>query len=79
MARSRSVADQLVGELVAAGARHIYGIVGDSLNPVVDAVRRPAWRSSQTLGQADSTTVPGRASTTSTRRACQPSPWPPSF
>ena len=40
MARSRSVADQLVGELVAAGARHIYGIVGDSLNPVVDAVRR---------------------------------------
>ncbi len=30
MARSRSVADQLVAQLVAAGARHIYGIVGDS-------------------------------------------------
>src|SRR5664280_783068 len=40
MARNRSVADQLVGQLVAAGVRHIYGIVGDSLNPVVDAVRR---------------------------------------
>ena len=31
MARTRSVADQLVGQLVAAGVRHIYGIVGDSL------------------------------------------------
>jgi glyoxylate carboligase len=40
VARARSVADQLVGQLVAAGVRHIYGIVGDSLNPVVDAVRR---------------------------------------
>ncbi|MDG3013476.1 pyruvate dehydrogenase [Speluncibacter jeojiensis] len=37
---ARSVADQLVGQLVAAGVRRIYGIVGDSLNPVVDAVRR---------------------------------------
>jgi pyruvate dehydrogenase (quinone) len=40
VARIRSVADQLVSQLVAAGVRHIYGIVGDSLNPVVDAVRR---------------------------------------
>jgi len=36
----RTVADQLVAQIVAAGARHVYGIVGDSLNPVVDAVRR---------------------------------------
>ncbi|MFC4602119.1 pyruvate dehydrogenase [Rhodococcus kronopolitis] len=35
-----SVAEQLVGQLVAAGVRRIYGIVGDSLNPIVDAVRR---------------------------------------
>lgn len=35
-----SVAEQLVHQLVAAGVRRIYGIVGDSLNPVVDAVRR---------------------------------------
>ncbi len=40
MARSSTVADQLVAQVVAAGARHVYGIVGDSLNPVVDAVRR---------------------------------------
>ncbi|WP_315096046.1 pyruvate dehydrogenase [uncultured Cellulomonas sp.] len=40
MARRRTIADLLVAQLVAAGARHVYGIVGDSLNPVVDAVRR---------------------------------------
>ena len=39
MARA-TVADQLVAQIIAAGARHVYGIVGDSLNPVVDAVRR---------------------------------------
>ncbi len=37
---SKTVADQLVSQLVEAGVRRIYGIVGDSLNPVVDAVRR---------------------------------------
>ncbi len=37
---AQSVADQLVSALVDAGVRRIYGIVGDSLNPVVDAVRR---------------------------------------
>ena len=35
-----TVADQLVALLQEAGVRRIYGIVGDSLNPVVDAVRR---------------------------------------
>ncbi|WP_017593549.1 pyruvate dehydrogenase [Nocardiopsis potens] len=39
MARER-IADQLVQVLREAGARRIYGVVGDSLNPVVDAVRR---------------------------------------
>ena len=34
------LADQIVSQLQAAGVRRIYGIVGDSLNPVVDAVRR---------------------------------------
>jgi len=37
---SQTVADQLIEQLVGAGVRHIYGIVGDSLNPIVDAVRR---------------------------------------
>ncbi|MDD9207106.1 thiamine pyrophosphate-binding protein, partial [Georgenia sp. 10Sc9-8] len=35
-----TVAEHLVNQLVAAGVERIYGIVGDSLNPVVDAVRR---------------------------------------
>ncbi|GAA0539372.1 pyruvate dehydrogenase [Saccharopolyspora subtropica] len=35
-----TVAEQFVEVLVQAGVRRIYGIVGDSLNPVVDAVRR---------------------------------------
>lgn len=37
---ARTVAEHLVDQLVAAGVKRIYGIVGDSLNPVVDAVRR---------------------------------------
>jgi pyruvate dehydrogenase (quinone) len=36
----RTVADQVVEILLAAGARRMDGVVGDSLNPVVDAVRR---------------------------------------
>ncbi|WP_253181948.1 pyruvate dehydrogenase [Cellulosimicrobium cellulans] len=38
--RDRTVADLLVAQLIEAGVRRIYGIVGDSLNPIVDAVRR---------------------------------------
>ncbi|MFX4293246.1 pyruvate dehydrogenase [Streptomyces bohaiensis] len=36
----QTVADQLVETLADSGVRRIYGVVGDSLNPVVDAVRR---------------------------------------
>jgi pyruvate dehydrogenase (quinone) len=36
----RTVADQFVEILLAAGVRRMYGVVGDSLNPVVDAIRR---------------------------------------
>ncbi|MFF4220341.1 pyruvate dehydrogenase [Streptomyces nondiastaticus] len=35
-----TVAEQFVGILARAGVRRLYGVVGDSLNPVVDAVRR---------------------------------------
>src|SRR5699024_9656656 len=35
-----SVADQLVEVLSRAGVSRVYGVVGDSLNPVVDAIRR---------------------------------------
>lgn len=43
----RTIADQLVEVLADVGVRNVYGIVGDSLNPVVDAVRRSEgmeWR-----------------------------------
>ncbi|KZM72814.1 pyruvate dehydrogenase [Nocardia terpenica] len=35
-----TVAEQLVQSLRQAGVRRIYGVVGDSLNPIVDAIRR---------------------------------------
>jgi pyruvate dehydrogenase (quinone) len=37
---SRTVAEELVDTISAAGVQRIYGIVGDSLNPVTDAIRR---------------------------------------
>src|SRR5579862_5735985 len=37
---SRTIAEDLVDTLVKAGVRQIYGVVGDSLNPVTDALRR---------------------------------------
>jgi pyruvate dehydrogenase (quinone) len=36
----KTVADQFVETLVAAGVKRIYGIVGDSLNAITDAIRR---------------------------------------
>jgi pyruvate dehydrogenase (quinone) len=37
---SRTVAENLVDTLAESGVQRIYGIVGDSLNPVTDAIRR---------------------------------------
>ena len=33
------IADQLIARLAEAGVERIYGVVGDSLNPVTDALR----------------------------------------
>ncbi|MGC2021852.1 MAG: thiamine pyrophosphate-binding protein, partial [Candidatus Sulfotelmatobacter sp.] len=33
------VADELISRLVEAGVERLYGVVGDSLNPVTDALR----------------------------------------
>jgi len=38
--RARTIAEQFIEILRQAGVERIYGLVGDSLNPVVDAVRR---------------------------------------
>ena len=37
---AQMVADVLVGTLEQIGVRHIFGLIGDSLNPLADAVRR---------------------------------------
>ena len=37
---AKTVADVLWEMLVSAGVRRCYGIVGDALNPIVDALRR---------------------------------------
>jgi pyruvate dehydrogenase (quinone) len=39
MAR-KTIAGQLIDILVQAGVRRVYGVVGDSLNPILDAIRR---------------------------------------
>src|ERR1700678_1561474 len=37
---ARTVAEQFVQTLVAAGVKRVFGIVGDSLNGITDAIRR---------------------------------------
>jgi pyruvate dehydrogenase (quinone) len=37
---TQTVADVLVGTLEKIGVRYIFGLIGDSLNPLADAVRR---------------------------------------
>ena len=37
---AKTVADQFAEILAAAGVKRIYGIVGDSLNGLTDAIRR---------------------------------------
>ena len=37
---SRTVAEHLIDVLLEAGIRNVYGVVGDSANPVADAIRR---------------------------------------
>ena len=37
---SKTVAEILVDQMVDVGIRNVYGIVGDSANPIVDAMRR---------------------------------------
>jgi len=39
---AQTVAEQLIATLASAGVRRIYGIAGDSLNAITDAVRREA-------------------------------------
>ena len=36
----RTIADSLVEALLNAGVKRVYGIIGDSLNAVIDSIRR---------------------------------------
>jgi pyruvate dehydrogenase (quinone) len=40
MAVAKSIAESIVDHLIQAGVERVYGVVGDSLNPLVDAIRR---------------------------------------
>jgi pyruvate dehydrogenase (quinone) len=44
---AQNVAEVLVGALEAIGVRQIFGLIGDSLNPIADAVRRRSLRPSR--------------------------------
>src|SRR5471032_1227105 len=37
---SQTVAELLVDVLAKTGVKHIFGLIGDSLNPIADAVRK---------------------------------------
>lgn len=56
-----TLADQLVEVLLQQGVSRVYGVVGDSLNPVVDAIRRAEgidWVQHRTRSVARHSTYP---------------------
>src|ERR1700691_1903189 len=64
---SQTVADVLVDVLEEIGVKHIFGLIGDSLNPLADAVRRSKieWigvrhEEGGALGAAGQATLTGR-------------------
>src|SRR6202021_560937 len=38
---SKTAADQIVEMMIEVGIQRVYGLVGDSINPLPDAIRRP--------------------------------------
>jgi len=37
---AKTAADQIAEMMIDAGIQRVYGVVGDSINPIVDAIRR---------------------------------------
>ena len=37
---AKTAADQVAEMMIDAGIQRVYGVVGDSINPIVDAIRR---------------------------------------
>ena len=44
---AKTAADQIAEMMIDAGIQRVYGVVGDSINPIVDAIRRSdGWKTS---------------------------------
>jgi len=41
---SKTAADQIAEMMIDAGIQHVYGVVGDSINPIVDAISQERWK-----------------------------------
>ena len=65
----RTVADQFAATLAAAGVKRIYGIVGDSLNGLTDAIRRQG-RSSGSVGRGGRGVAAGAEAHLTRARRC---------
>ena len=37
---TKTAADQVAEMMIEAGVQRVYGVVGDSINPIVDSIRR---------------------------------------
>jgi len=37
---SKTAADQIVEMMIDVGIQRVYGLVGDSINPITDSIRR---------------------------------------
>ena len=79
----RTVADQIAETLAAVGVKRIYGIVGDSLNGLTDAIRRQGkirWvhlRHEEVAAFAAGADTHLTAAASSPRRSTTPAPGPP--
>ena len=69
---AQTVAEILVDQMVEVGIRKVYGIVGDSANPIVDALRTARERTSSSCTCATRRPAPSRPAPTRRSRAARP-------
>src|ERR1700688_868274 len=72
---SQTVSELLVGVLEQIGVRHLFGLIGDSLNPLADAVRHSKieWVGVR-HEEGAALAAAGQAKLTGRLRACVPPP-----
>ena len=73
---AQTVADLLVGVLEQIGVKHIFALIGDSLNPLADAIRRSRieWIGVRHEEGAALSTIPGPSMSTASLTAAFNSP-----